>query len=105
MKIELSTGQAADILYADKNANWTYPGARALIEYLEDLEQDTEQEYSLDIVALRCEYTQCNSLRAWADDYGTSETVELENDEEIRDYIQERGQLIEFDGGIIVSEF
>jgi hypothetical protein len=34
-----------------------------------------------------------------ADEYG--ERV----DEEIREYISDRGQLVEFDGGIIVSSF
>ena len=30
---------------------------------------------------------------------------EEEQDEKIRDFIHDHGQLIEFDGGIIVSEF
>jgi len=43
MKLELTTSHAADLLFADKNANWTYAGARALIEYLEELEEELDR--------------------------------------------------------------
>jgi hypothetical protein len=108
MKIELSTGHAADLLVADTNANWTYQGARALVEYLEDIEHSNGESMDLDIVALRCDYSQYKSLNEWALDYGTEATTEMaEHDDaiEIREYIQDHGTLIEFDGGIIVSSF
>lgn len=104
MKLELTTSYAADLLFADKNANWTYAGARALIEYLESLEEDCGEEISLDVVALRCEYSQYESLESWYEEYHgyTNDNLDAED---IREYIQDRGTLIEFDGGIIVSSF
>ena len=103
MKLELSTGHAADLLVADTNANWTYQGARALVEFLEDIEPDME----LDIVALRCEYSQYHSLHQWANDFNddTFPLAEQNDIEGIREYIRDRGELIEFHGGIIVSSF
>ena len=109
MKTTLSTEQAVNILLEDRYANWSYDGARALIEYFEELKETPLEESELDRVALRCAYSEYASLVEWAEDYGAdmSEAPEDEDerDEEFRDYIQEHGTLIEFDGGIIVSCF
>lgn len=110
MKNTLSTYEAAGYLLADEYANWTRSGAFALVEYLEQIEEEGD-EIEMDVVALRCEYAQWRSLEEWALDYfGSTEKMakELQGDkyeESIRDYILENGELIEFDGGIIVSSF
>jgi hypothetical protein len=61
MKETLTTGNAASRLYEDENAGWSYAGARALVEYLEELENDIGEEIEFDRVALRCEYTEYGS--------------------------------------------
>ena len=124
MKKTLTTYDIANELQQDSNANWSHYGAYALAEYLEELEADTGEEMELDIVAIRCDYSEYSSLRAWADEYFSdikqaSDELgveidmsgdEFEADESdlydaIRIYIRDNGQLIEFDGGIIVSSF
>ena len=108
MKMTLSTSQIASELQADNNANWSYAGARALAEYLEEMEESTGEEMEFDRVAIRCDFSEYESLRAWADDYGYEYDAEAEEEDmeaEIREYIENHGQLIEFDGGIIVSSF
>lgn len=60
MKETLTTGNAASRLYEDGNAGWSYAGAWALVEYLEELE-DEIGEIEFDVVALRCEYTEYGS--------------------------------------------
>ena len=128
---------------ADDNAAWSMAGAFALVEHLEEYEEDCGTEIEFDRVALRCEYSEYESLREWARCYFTDEQLaemldcplkvaemaranaldakgehgdaaqvrsyydneEEDQDEKIRDFIQDHGQLIEFDGGIIVSEF
>lgn len=117
MKKTLSTCEAAGYLLADGNANWTRSGAFALVEFLEQFEEDFD-EIEMDVVALRCEYAQWRSLQEWAQDYtGTAdfwdelgidlggEEDEDEKKEKLREYILGNGQLIEFEGGIIVSSF
>jgi hypothetical protein len=101
----------------DKNAGWSRAGAFALAEYLEDFEQNTGEELELDVVAIRCDFSEYSDLIEWADEYfGTAEqcrdALGLDDDEQtedaedkIREYIQDNGQLIEFNGGIIVSSF
>jgi len=116
MKTTLTTSEAADILFKDSNANWSYAGARALAEYLEEYEESTGEEMELDTCAIRCDFSEYSSLLDWAHDYfsnaleelGFDETEENDDDEideKIREYIQDHGQLIEFEGGIIVSSF
>ena len=104
----LSTYDIADALKGDTNANWSYNGAKALAEYLEALEEGTGEEMDLDVVAIRCDFSEFGSLREWADDYG-HEYDHAENDDDIekdiREYITDHGELIEFEGGIIVSSF
>jgi hypothetical protein len=123
MNKTLSTYEAADYLMQDENANWSYPGAFALVEYLEEMEEGCDTAIEMDVVAIRCEYSEYEDLEAWAKEYhgteylleacesmGIDEDVAMSDDfdaiqDAIREYIQERGQLIEFDGGIIVSSF
>lgn len=109
MKTTLSTTEAIDILRSDEFANWSYDGAKALVEWLEELEVAHNGEFELDRVALRCEFSEYGTLEEWADAYGAdleeAPEDDEERDEEIREYILERGQLIEFNGGVIVSEF
>jgi hypothetical protein len=116
MKTTLTTSQAANILANDKNSSFSRDGAFALVEYLEQFEQGCGEEMEFDCVAIRCDYSERESLQEWAHDHFSNAWQELGFDEEeeidddafdsaIRDYIQDHGQLIEFDGGIIVSNF
>jgi hypothetical protein len=116
MKMILNTYQIADALKNDTCARWSYNGSLALAEYLEEYEESTGEELELDTCAIRCDFSEYASLQDWAHDHfsnawqelgfdETEETDEDEFDEKIRSYIQDHGQLIEFDGGIIVSQF
>ena len=118
MKQLLTTYDIANALLADKHAAWSRAGAFALADHFEELEQDLGEEFELDVVAIRCDYSEHEGLEQWARDYtGTAdfweelgidlagEEDEDEKEEMLREYIQDHGQLIEFDGGIIVSSF
>ncbi len=124
MKKTLTTHDIADSLCADEYANWSRVGAFALAEWLEDMEESTGVEMELDVVAIRCDFSEYDSVQAWADDYfadakqasdaigfdldmdgETSEQEGEEMDDMIREYIQDNGILIEFDNGVIVSAF
>ena len=121
MKITLNTYQIADELKRDTNARWSYNGSLALAEYLEQYESDSGDEMELDTCAIRCDFSEYTSLVEWArEHFGTTNmvgefSIESSEDEEdvdpegtdakIREYIQDHGTLIEFEGGIIVSSF
>ena len=118
MKTTLTTSQAAHILIDDENANWSRAGAYALIEHLENLEEETGEEMEFCAVALRCDFSEYASLADFREEYFTDDKQAREaigaeagdEDEEELDtltaeYIRDNGELIEFDGGIIVSSF
>ena len=114
MKETLTTHQIAYRLKSDENAGWSYRGALALAEYLEELEQDTGEEMEFDKVAIRCDFSEYASLKEWAKDYFSDWRKDLniegdatddQIDEAIRELLGVNGQLIEFNGGVIVSSF
>ncbi len=104
------------MLADDQNSSFSNAGARALAEYLEEYEESTGEELEFDPVAIRCDFAEYDSLTDWAEDCFSGDNwrddVKCDYDadddtldDKIREYIQERGTLIEFDGGIIVSSF
>jgi len=109
MKTTLSTSDIAHALKSDENAAWSWNGARALAEYLEQLEEDTGEEMELDVCAIRCDFSEYDSLEAWAAEYSPADYVNFftyeDPEEAIRSFIQDHGTLIEFDCGVIVSCF
>ena len=123
MKTTLSTLDIARALHRDDNANWSWNGAKAIAEYLEEYEESTGDEMELDVCAIRCDFSEYESLEAWASDYfrnqadavdqlgltlgmdGSIDEESGEIDDNIRSFIRDNGVLIEFDGGVIVSSF
>ena len=110
MKITLTTNQIAEMLRQDSPDSWSYNGAKALAEYMEEHEEQSGEEIEFDAVEIRCGFSEYDSLIAFAEDYSCVLQLDKEKEwdeleEEIREFIQDRGHLIEFDGGIIVSAF
>ena len=120
MKNTLNTHDITAALLNDNNAAWSYNGAKALAVACEEYEENCGIELELDVVGLRCEFSEYKSLEDWLMEYYgetleeafKSSGVDLEGDEDeyerddlIRSHIRDHGQLIEFEGGIIVSSF
>jgi len=71
----------------------------------------------LNKASIRCEYSEYGSLMEWAEEYfgsysglrsefGEEHDDQSDDlDEKIRDFISQRGMLLEFKGGVIVSKF
>ena len=113
MKITLTTHDAVRRLMADTDANWSYNGAMALVEHIEEGEEDGK-EIEFDRCEIRCDWSEYESLVEFAKDRISDYKSELSIDDDmsdddidnvIREYVQYHGELIEFDGGIIVSSF
>ena len=113
MKATLTTSQAANMLKSDTNASWSYDGAYALIEYLEQLEEDTGTEIEFDAVAIRCDYSEYESALVAADDQGYEPNPNLgggEQDDDDKEadalaWLQDQTQVIEFTGGVIIQNW
>jgi hypothetical protein len=76
---------------------FTRAGAVALFDYLEQYEEETGHELDFDPIAFRCEFTEYKNLEEIAHDYG-EEYSDL-------DYLEQSATVIEFDGGIIITNF
>ncbi len=117
MKLQLSTSHAVDLLRQDEYAGWSYKGATALVEYLEELEEDRGEEINFNCIDLRCEFSEYQSVQDWLTsrfgrplrdalkfaDIDCDLSSDYDVYESISEYIRDRGTLIEFEGGIIVS--
>ncbi len=100
MKQTLTTSQAAHLLMQDEYANWSYNGAFALIEHLEQIEEDCEMEIEFCRVAFRCEWHEYKSAIEAADDIYSEKFTD---ESEAVDWLRERADVITFDGGVIVN--
>lgn len=100
----------------DRGEQFSYEALDALYDYLIQIEEDIGEKIELDVIALCCEYTEyadCIEVASkyfefewmtfWEDweELKTSEEVE----EEAKEFLRDRTTLIEFDGGIIISNF
>jgi hypothetical protein len=116
MKETLTTGNAARRLYEDEYAGWSYAGARALVEYLEELEDEIGEEIEFDVVALRCEYTEYGSaeeaVKSWSSDNYEDLKEQSDGDaDELKElcmeYLRKRTAVIEIPGsdGVIIQNY
>jgi len=109
MKRTLTVSDIAHELIDDEYNNFSYHGAYALAEWLDE---NMEEEAEFCPVETRCEYCQYKSLEAFAEEYSctigdkiSTFAAEDQREDAIREFIHDNGILIEFDGGIIVSSF
>ena len=59
--------------------SFTYEGLKALFDYLESYEEETEIPIELDVIALCCEYTEYENFEELQKDYDVESMEELEN--------------------------
>ena len=107
MKTTLSTSQATDLLKADSYAAWSRSGARALVEHLEQLEEDCGTEIEFCAVAIRCDYSEHeNALEAAKEQgYEPEEDDEDAMEASALDWLCDRTDVITFPEGVIIRNF
>tara|TARA_R110001606_G_scaffold121484_1_gene253686 strand:- start:97 stop:390 length:294 start_codon:yes stop_codon:yes gene_type:complete len=54
----LSTNQAVQELLKDEYASWSYEAATALVEWIEDFEENQGEPIEFDPIGLRCEFSE-----------------------------------------------
>ena len=88
--------------------NFSYEGAKALMEYLDQLSEDMGENIEYDPIAFCCdyaEYTECefkDLAKEYNQDFGNGE--DFDNDA-MKEWLNDNTTVIEFQGGIIVGEF
>ncbi len=108
MKITLSITDIADYLLKDSYAAWSRSGAREMAHWLEEMEEDSGMEMELDTVAIRCEYSEYESIAEAAGAYGW-EADENEFSEQhsaaAQQFLEENTDIRIFNGGVIIRQF
>ena len=81
MKISVSFSQFCDAFRdMNRNENFSYDGKRALYDFLEEVADQTGEEYELDVIALCCEFAE-SDVEELINDYSI-DVSEAEGDEE-----------------------
>ena len=100
MKSTLSTYEIQDALLQDDYAAWSYNGAKALAEWLDNLDEECGTETEFDRVSIRCEFSEYDSAMDAATQQGGFEPDEDSDDDE-----NEAAALEWLQGQTIVIEF
>ena len=90
--------------HAGRESQFTVPARRALFEYLERFEEDTDTDIELDPVGICCEWAEYPCALKAANDFGFKGN-ELDTEESALDWLHERTQVVEFDGGVVIQQF
>lgn len=96
--------------------NFSYEGLEALYNYLIELEESTGEELNFDMVGIACEYAEYKNAIEAASEYfefegmkynedGDEEETADEVEKKALEFLNNRTQVIEFDGGIIIQQF
>ena len=101
MKHTLTTLEAATLLYNDEFAGWSRDGAMALVEHLEQFEEDTGESIEFDPIAFRCDYSEYDSALEAAEQY----TADCDTEKTALEFLEWRTTVIKFKGGIIIQNF
>jgi len=90
--------------HAGRESQFTVPARRALFAHLEELEDSCGTEFELDPVGICCEWREYPSALEAAEDYGFKDGIDSK-DEAPLEWLQNRTQVVEFEGGIVIQCF
>ena len=74
MKQTITANQFVDEIVGDDYNNISYEGAQALFEYIEEYEDSIGEETELDVVAIRCEWTEYANFDEALEEYNDIRT-------------------------------
>jgi hypothetical protein len=83
---------------------FSYPALRALFEYFEAFEEETDTELELDPIAICCEWQEFSTALEGAKAFGYLEGVDSK-DETPLEWLENRTQALEFTDGVVVRVF
>jgi NADH:ubiquinone oxidoreductase subunit E len=96
-------------LKAMGRSNFSYEGAKALMEYLEELSEDTGDNIEYDPIAFCCDYAEYSEseYESLAAEY-SQDFKDGDGDfdvDDFKDWLFDNTTVIQFNGGIIIQAF
>ena len=84
---------------------FSYSGLRALFDYIEEFEQETDEDYELDVIALCCEFSEYKNLSELQENY--TDVKDLEDLEEKTQviFVDDRSEVEGGSGRFIIQDF
>ena len=102
MKTIVSEYQFIDSFRAcGRETQFSVPARRALFEYLEEYENSTGEELTLDPIGICCEWAEYPSALEAAKAYG----FESEDNDQAEMWLGRKTTVVQFDGGLLVQNF
>jgi len=108
MKTTVTSFQFVEAFRAcGRESQFSHAALFELFRYLEDFEDSTGMELELDPIAICCDFAEYPSAREAADDYGFEPDGDDDDAREksALDWLREKTQVVEFDGGIVIQQF
>lgn len=102
---ELTAHQVAGEILQGTQSGFSRDGALALARHLEEYAENTGEPIELDVIALRCEFSEYASLDDVCDCYDDAPREDDHGAEAVLDWFRDQTTVIKFDGGIIVQDF
>ena len=101
MKQTITESQFIDAIVGDDYNNMSYEGAKALFEWIEQYEDDSEEQVEFDRVAIRCEFSEYENLEEVLDQYSHDMSIKTLSD------LQDHATVIEIEGTdrLIIQQF
>ena len=87
-----------------RESQFTVAARRALFDHFENIEIWTDTEIELDPIGICCEFAEYPSALDAAKDYGYQEGIDSQ-DETPLEWLQNRTQVVEFEGGLVIQCF
>ena len=97
--------------------NFTYEGKQALFDYLEEYEDAVGEQLTLDVIALCCEYSEYSTAWEAMENYQPDDMptegedgddlleIQVKKETASLEWLQNKTQVIEFNGGVIIQDF
>ena len=87
-----------------RETQFSVAARRALFDHFEELEDSCGTEIELDPIAICCEFAEYPSALAAAEDYGFKDGIDSKSETPL-EWLRNRTQVAEFDGGIVIQCF
>lgn len=77
-----------DFLLRDEYAHWSVEAARKLVEYYEEQEEEMGEEIEMDVVAIRCDWSEFDSANDVALCYNGFDGMEKKSKEQVEEAVE-----------------